>query len=310
MESMFHVDLNTHNLPFASVVNVGPVAGGEAFLLRAKDCNILFDTGFGCGGDLLVQRLRNELEDQALDYILLSHSHYDRAPAAAWCIQEWPTCKIVAGYKTKSVFSRPGAIATMRRLDSAASEKFNIHSSKDYFDKLRVDIPLSDGESFVAGNNSITLLQLPGHTNCSVGYWLPDCGLLMSSESLGVYVPGSQFVVSALLTGFSIGIESIKRCADLPIEHMLIPHCGLIHGAECHRFLQCSLEQNYSIQTNVRKLIDQGFNREELRIFLKDYLYRGAAREIQPEEAFDENSGYIIDTMIREYNEIKMFDKD
>ncbi|MCQ2452489.1 MAG: MBL fold metallo-hydrolase [Oscillospiraceae bacterium] len=301
MSICFHPDLNCNGLPFQRIVNVGPVRGGEAFLMLGDRVSLLFDTGFGCGGDGLVENLERELDGRPLDFILLSHSHYDHAPGSAWATKRWPDCKVVAGEKTKSVFARPGALRTMRRLDRAASDKFNITAHEDLFDTLRVDLPLADRQTFQAGDESVTLLLLPGHTNCSVGFWFPSCGLLLTSESLGVYVDGSPFVISALLTGFEDGMNSIRRCLELPIHHMLIPHCGMIHGSHCRAFLENSLEMNLEIKKQLVAALEAGQDREALRARLKSILYHGPAAAIQPEEAFDENSGPIVDTIIREH---------
>ena len=106
MKPLFKPDLEPDGLPFSRICNVGPVAGGEAFLLLNDRVSILFDTGFGCGGDLLVSRLEKELGKRPLDYIFLSHSHYDHAPGSAWCTARWPSCQVVAGRKTQSVFRK------------------------------------------------------------------------------------------------------------------------------------------------------------------------------------------------------------
>ena len=301
MEPLFFADLDPGGLPFSVISNVGAVPGGEAFLFLNDSVSILFDSGFGCSGDLLVRRLSEVLHDRPLDYILLSHSHYDHAPGSAWCTARWPSCRVVAGKKTQSVFGRPGAVATMRRLDQAASVKFCISSSVDRFSELRVDIAPDDGECFAVGDQDVQLLLLPGHTNCSVGYWFPSCGLLLSSESIGTFYEGSDRVASALLTGFEDGIRSIRRCMGLPLNHICIPHCSMLHGKDCSLFLEQSLKNNTAARDTIVAAYNDGADREALRTILKNMWYVGRCREIQPEEAFDENSGYVVDTILREY---------
>ena len=303
MNVRFEPDLRADGLPFRKIVNAGPVGGGEAFLLIGENTTILFDAGFGCGGDLLVRNIEECLQGRELNDIFLSHSHYDHAPGSAWCTARWPSCRVVAGRKTRSVFARPGAIATMRRLDAEASKMFGLKAETDRFGELRVDLAPADGEAFRSGSLDVVLMELPGHTNCSVGYWFPACGLLLAGESTGVAVPGSDMVVSALLTGFEAGMSSIRRCMQLPIRHMFIPHCGLLHGDVCMAFLENGLRCNEQLRERLIGAWRQGKDREQLRQILKSVFYRGRAAEIQPEAAFDENSGYIVDTVIREYTE-------
>ena len=59
MTTRFIPDFNTSGTPFERIINVGGVPGGEAYLLINKNVTILFDSGFGCCGDLLVQNIKN-----------------------------------------------------------------------------------------------------------------------------------------------------------------------------------------------------------------------------------------------------------
>lgn len=299
-DKLFKADLNAENTPFDRIVNVGAVPGSDAFLLVSDSVTILFDSGFGCCGDVLVENIKIELGDRPLDYILLGHSHYDHAPGSAWCTQQWPNAKVVSSYKTKDVISRPGAIRLMRNLDAAAVKMYGISSKEDLFDNMRVDIPLNDGEHISLNGLDAELIAFPGHTNCSVAFYFADSRLLLSSETLGVYVGGSS-VSPAFLVGFSVGIESVKKALKLDIEHMLIPHYLMIHGDECKKYLQLALDCCHLMWDKVTAGIDNGLTRDELIDVLKEYFFTEEKRAIQPEEAFVLNAGILIDIIEKEY---------
>lgn len=61
------------------VVPVGAAPGGECYLLFVGGSTLLVDSGFQFCGPQLVEHLRRTLQGRALDYILLTHSHYDHA---------------------------------------------------------------------------------------------------------------------------------------------------------------------------------------------------------------------------------------
>ena len=159
MNSLFNPDFDTSGTPFKSITNVGAVPGGDAFLLDNGETSILFDSGFGCCGDVLVKNIEKQLNGRSLDYILLSHSHYDHAPGSAWCAERWNSVKVISSAKTKSVFTRPGARAVMRKLDKAASQLHGISSDKDLFDNLKVDIALNDGDAISLGDSRSALCR-------------------------------------------------------------------------------------------------------------------------------------------------------
>lgn len=298
---IFKADLNSQGTPFQKIVNVGAVPGGEGFLLISDDVTILFDSGFGCCGDALVENLKNELGTRNLDYILLSHSHYDHAPGSAWCIKQYPNVKVISSYKSKDVFSRPGALAVMRKLDAAASKMYNISSKEDLFENMRVDIPLNDGEHFDLNGLDMQLIAFPGHTRCSVGFYFPVSKLLLSSETLGVYA-GGETVSPAFLTSYAEGIASVKKALTMEFDHILIPHFGMIHGDSCKKYIELSLKCCHLMWDVVTDGISKGKTHDELIEILKKYFFTEEKRIIQPEEAFVLNAGIIIDIIKKEYN--------
>ncbi|MBQ9858533.1 MAG: MBL fold metallo-hydrolase [Oscillospiraceae bacterium] len=297
---IFMADLCEAGTPFNKIVNVGAVPGGEGFLLISDNATILFDSGFGCCGDALVENIARELGARSLDYILLSHSHYDHAPGSAWCIQKWPDVKVISSYKSKDVFSRPGALAVMRKLDEAASKMYNMTSNEDLFDRMRVDIPLNDGEHYDLNGLDMQLIAFPGHTKCSVGFYFPQSKLLLSSETLGVYA-GGETVSPAFLIGYQVGIDSVKKAQAMDFNHILIPHFGMIHGDNCKKYIDLSLKCCYLMWDVVTEGISKHKTRDELIEILKEHFFTEEKRVIQPEEAFVLNAGIIIDIIEKEF---------
>ena len=297
---IFKADFNEIGTPFNQIINVGAVPGGEGFLLISDNVTVLFDSGFGCCGDALVENISRELGLRNLDYILLSHSHYDHAPGSAWCTQKWPKAKVISSYKSKDVFSRSGALKVMRNLDKAASKMYNITSKEDLFGNMRVDIPLTDGEHFNLNGLDMQLIAFPGHTKCSVGFYFPDSKLLLSSETLGVYA-GGETVSPAFLTGYTEGINSVKKALSMDFEHILIPHFGMIHGSNCKKYIELSLKCCYLMWDVVTAGILNNLTRNELIEVLKEHFFTEEKRVIQPEEAFVLNAGIIIDIIEKEF---------
>lgn len=300
MNVVFKADLAALGTPFKQIVNVGAVSGGEGFLLISDNVTLLFDSGFGCCGDVLVDNIKKVLGSRKLDYILLSHSHYDHAPGSAWCAKAWPDVKIISSYKAKDVFSRPGALAVMRKLDAAASEMYNITSKNDYFDDMRVDIPLNDGEYYSLNGLDMQLIAFPGHTKCSVGFFFPESKLLLSSETLGVYA-GGETVSPAFLTSFAEGVASIEKAQKIEFNHILIPHFGMIHGKDCQKYIELSLKCCHLMWDMVTEGISNGKTHDELIELLKEHFFTEEKRVIQPEAAFVLNAGIIIDIINKEF---------
>lgn len=304
MNAQFTASYDVTGTPFLSAENMGAKRGSDAYLLRTGNCNILFDAGLACGGDALVDAIENSLQGENLDYILLSHSHYDHAPGAAWCKYRWPDVKIIATGKAASVFTKPGAIATMRHLDGVASKEFGVSSKEDHFDLLKVDIPLEDGHEFSMKGLKFRLVGFPGHTRCSAGFYFEDTKTLLGSETLGVYSSGKN-VATTFLIGHKIGVESLHKALKMDIQHMLIPHFGFIHGQDCKDFLNLAVDCCGMLWDSVTAAIDDGKNKDELIDVVVKLFFDDELRKAQPKEAFVLNAGYVVDNIVKEYKEQK-----
>jgi glyoxylase-like metal-dependent hydrolase (beta-lactamase superfamily II) len=69
----------------------------SGFLLDDGQTAILLDSGFGFTGDRMAEKIRAQLGQRKLDYIFLTHSHYDHALGAAYILRHYPEAQVVAG---------------------------------------------------------------------------------------------------------------------------------------------------------------------------------------------------------------------
>ena len=151
--------------------------GDAAFLVDNGKTSILYDTGFGFTGYKIAENIKSHLGNRSLDYIFLTHSHYDHALGSAYILRHYPTAKVVAAKYAADVFKRDGAKRTMKELDAKFAEKCGITNYEFLGDELKVDIPVVDGDIIHAGDMDFEVISLPGHTRCCVGYYCKkkDC---------------------------------------------------------------------------------------------------------------------------------------
>ena len=145
------------------VVPVGAAPGGECYLLFVGGSTLLVDSGFQFCGPQLVEHLRRTLQGRALDYILLTHSHYDHALGSVFCKQAWPEATVVASRYAAGIFQKPHARALMRRLDAYQAAQCGVTGAPDCIDALRVDLPVEDGDQIPLDGDTIRIIALPGH---------------------------------------------------------------------------------------------------------------------------------------------------
>ena len=301
MECMQTVEVKGKNVDYR-VTNVGPVVGGEGFLFVSENTTFLLDNGFAFCGEAMVDNIRRVLGDRPLDYILLTHSHYDHLSGTPYITRAYPDVKVVGNDHTANVIVRDGAKKVMRKMNVAAQETYNAEDYEDLTDELRVDIVVKDDDIIDLGDFRFRVCGFPGHTKCSIGFYSEEEKLLLSCETLGVYI-GEGKLASQYLVGYQMSIDSIDRALALDIDTMLIPHTGLAEGEICKNLLMSSRERAASLAKEIVYAHREGKDEQELNRILKEKYYTPSVRELQPEAAFDLNAGYMISMIIKELGE-------
>ena len=77
------------------VTDVRCLPGDSAFLLDDGETSILIDSGFGFTGFSVADNIRKVLGERKLDYIFLTHSHYDHALGSAYILRRYPEATVV-----------------------------------------------------------------------------------------------------------------------------------------------------------------------------------------------------------------------
>lgn len=281
------------------VTDVRCQKGDSSFLIDDGKTSILYDTGFGFTGFEVAKNIQKALGDRQLDYIFLTHSHYDHALGSAYILRYYPNAKVVAGRYASEIFKRDGAKRTMRELDRKFADTCGVGEYEFLGDELRVDIPCDDGDIIKAGDMSFEVISLPGHTKCSVGYYCKELEFFLSTETLGVYDENGNILPSCLV-GYKLTMDSIARAEKLKIKTMISPHYGLLSEERTKFFLENMKSKNEGIILGILEDLKQGKSEDEiLKDFMEKYWY-GYVQEIYPYDAMKLNMSIMFNLIRKE----------
>ena len=135
------------------VTDVRSRKGDAAFLIDDGKTSVLYDTGFGFTGYAVADNIKNCLGERQLDYIFLTHSHYDHALGSAYILRRYPTAKVVAGKYAADIFRRDGAKRVMQELDRKFAKKCGVTDYEFLGNELRVDKEVNEGDIIRAGGD-------------------------------------------------------------------------------------------------------------------------------------------------------------
>jgi glyoxylase-like metal-dependent hydrolase (beta-lactamase superfamily II) len=278
---------------------VGALAGSEAFLLLTPEKSALLDSGFSFCAEAMLDKVSALLGTRSLDYVLLTHSHYDHASGSAYCHRRWPDVCVVASAYAAKVLAKDSVRATMRELNAAAAALNGCRQWVDRLDELTVHRCVEEGDELDLGSISLRVLAAPGHTRCSIMFYAPAAALLLSCETLGVHA-GPGLVMPCCLVGYQQSLQALDRVMAMPLRSMLLPHHGLIHGDQCQEFLRDSRYWLVETHRRVHQAHADGASDAELHQLLRELFYTDIAQLIQPEQAFELNASYTIPLLLRE----------
>ncbi len=275
------------------VVDVRAVPGDAAFLIDDGTTAVLYDTGFAFTGYRVAENIKNALGNRPLAAILLTHSHYDHALGTPYILKYYPTAKVVAGEYAVGIFQKPSAKRLMRELDRKFADKCGVGEYDDLVDELKVDIAVCDGDTVRFGDMEFTVIDLPGHTRCSVGYYLEAEKLLLNSETLGVF-GGEGIVVPSYLIGYQTALDSIKKAQQFDIEQMVVPHYGLLEPQYTKDFLKISYNTSVEVAESICNILQNGGSEDDALEYFRQKFYHGFVRDVYPRDAMELNTSIMI----------------
>ncbi len=284
------------------ITNVRAISGDSAFLIDDGKTAILYDSGFAFTGNKVAENIKKVLGDRELDFIFLTHSHYDHALGSVYVKKLYPNAKIVAGEYATKIFLKDTAKAVMRDLDKKFAVKCGISDYEDLIDDLKIDIAVVDGDKIVAGDMTFTAIALPGHTKCSIGYYLESEKLLLGSETLGVYT--GDDVLPSYLVGYQMALDSIAKVKSLNVEKILAPHYGILTSEETKNYLANCRKNATETANEIVKIISNGGTDQDAINFFMDKYYKGYAKEIYPIDAITLNTTIMVNLIKKELLQI------
>ena len=130
-------------------------------------------------------------------------------------------------------------------------------------ERMQVDRVVTTGDRISLGNLTVKVLETPGHTKCSLSFYLEELKAIYHSESTGCYAPEGR-IEPSVLTGFIDAIRSTELCQEQGAKVVISPHFGVVEGADPHRYFNDAAREIWGLHEFVRVRVKAGVSPEEI----------------------------------------------
>lgn len=273
--------------------------GGSAFLLIGEEKTALMDAGMAYCAPELIRNCQKAIGARQLDYIIISHSHYDHIGAIPYIRQVWPATKILGAEYAKRILVRPNALKTIRELSEEAARVFGAGKLAPYKDAdLSVDQVIVEGDLIDLGGVGIKVIETPGHTQCSLAF-LVNGNILFASETTGC-LSRSGRMKPAFIRSYSDAVVSIRTCQKLDPQYIVSPHYGFVSERDTPVYWEKCLQAVQEARAFILELAQRGCTQEQILIQYEAVFQDEESRAEQPLKAFRLNSAAMIKAVLQE----------
>jgi glyoxylase-like metal-dependent hydrolase (beta-lactamase superfamily II) len=285
-------------------INCNAHITSEGNLLIGDNYTALVDCGMAFCADTTIQNVKNVLDGRLgkpLDFIFITHTHYDHMGALPFFRKEWPLVRLITSEVGAAVLLKDTPRRVIRELSAIAAAKYNAIFDDTYNDDVfHADIIVKDGSTVQLGGISVEVLETPGHTRDSLSFFIPELELLIINETPGVLLPDGN-VYPAYLTSYNDAINSLEKCRHIPFKYLSLPHRGIATEEETKSFFDKALEANIACRDFILEIAEKNPDEDEMISMYTQKYGNDMLYSYQPKEAFITNARATIFCTLREF---------
>jgi glyoxylase-like metal-dependent hydrolase (beta-lactamase superfamily II) len=275
-------------------------SSSDGNLLIGDDKTALFDCGMGFCAAGTVKKIKNALDGRALDYIFITHTHYDHIGAFPFIKREWPDIRLIASEISAGLLLKDTPRRVIREFTAAAAEQYGIGYDSEYDDDVfKADITVKGGDTVPLGGVSVEVVETPGHTRDTLSFFIPELQLLIVNETPGVLQPDGN-INPCFLTSCGDTMNSIEKLKNYKYRRLSLAHRGVVPDEEAAGYFEKAAKINEECFDFVSGMIKNNFSDEAMTAAFCEKYINKTLFDHQPEIAFATNAKAVIACVRRE----------
>lgn len=228
-------------------------------------------------------------EKPDIKYMLAMHAHFDHVCGIPALRQILPEAMVLGSQEGQKVLNNPKILEDFFIQDLCMSERlkregiiapgFQAYSEE----KIILDRIIGEGDEIeLSGGLNLKIIDTPGHSPCSLAAYLPADQVMFLSDAAGFQI-SDEDIFPVFFQGYDVYIETIKRLMSFPTRVLGIPHESIWSSQEeIQAFYNRALNSAGQAFDNIRSMLDQGMDEDNIKAALFSHYYQGCLRIYTP----------------------------
>lgn len=211
--------------------------GGDGFMIVSGGMSYIVP-------EVLCQFKEFGIDEEKITRLLILHSHFDHVGIVPFFKRRHPKMEVYASARAWEILQMPKAIATINEFSRHVAkqmEKEEVYSTYDL--GWREDVTgkiVGEGDQIDLGGLKVSVLEIPGHSSCSIAAYVPEFKTLFPTDGGGI--PFDETIVTSGNSNYTKYQESLERMKDLEVEYYCADHYGYVVGEEARDFTSKTIE--------------------------------------------------------------------
>lgn len=217
------------------------------YVLEGRNSSIIINGGISfILPDVLQQLQEFGIDADKIRKLLILHSHFDHVGIVPYFKRTYPEIDVCASAPAWKILTMPKAIETVNAFSQLVADQMGVGDALKAYDcEWRDDVAgttVSEGDRIdLGGGVSLSIMETPGHSSCSITAYEPAMKALFASDAVGI--PYKETAFPSGNSNYTTFQESLERLKPLPVDFLCADHYGYITGDEAASYLDLSIEE-------------------------------------------------------------------
>lgn len=209
--------------------------------------------------DVIEQLSALNIDEKKIKRIIILHSHFDHCGIVSFFKKRWPWAKVTASLRARELLSTPKVVETIEFLNQMLLAEYGLEEKiKDLgIESYGIDVEevVAEGDVFSCGDLSLEVIDVPGHSSCSLSVYVPRERAMFASDAGGI--PIGDKIITAANSNFDKYQKSLEKMAGYKIDVFLAEHFGARTGDDARNYLQRSIDSARA----TRRILEESYSR-------------------------------------------------